>query len=319
MAELYRVLVKKLGSKERTAKVYAATIRRVHREVYKKELEDETLAFVRRAKTLNFVKKIVNLTRRKNAATALLMGLKAVEAPAKLIGKYRAVMMAADADYQKFLMSGQRKRPYANAEAAWKLIVELHKKVNREIEGRRLWDLGAHVSATEYRILMAWIYLKWLAHMPPRRLVYADTRLVSKAVYEASDKSQNYVVMKPRKWVWKLHRYKQAGKTGPQTLDIPGPLKAALNRMKPIILAKIDKGFIFQNNKFQNLSRSQFSTFVKWVFKRYAGKNWTQNTIRSIKVSSVWMPGENPLTLAKQMGHTVETAILHYRANKPGE
>ena len=316
MSGLYKVFTKNLGSKERTAKVYAATVRRVHREVYKKELDDETMAFAKRAKTLNYVKKIVNLTRRKNAATALLMGLKAVNKNEKYVGKYRAVMMAADADYQKFLLSGQRKRPYKDAEKAWAIVSNLHKKVNKEIEARRLWDLGSHVTAAEYRILMAWIYLKWLAHMPPRRLVYADTRLVTKAVYEASAKDDNYVVMKPRKWVWRLHRYKQAGKSGPQTLDIPGPLKAALNKMRPIIQAKNDKGFIFQNNKFQSLSRSQFSTFVKWVFMRYAGKKWSQNTIRSIKVSSVWVPSaENPLRLAKQMGHTMETAMLHYRAS----
>ena len=49
---------------------------------------------------------------------------------------------------------------------------------------------------------------------------------------------------------------------------------------------------------------------------RYAGKKWSQNTIRSIKVSSVWVPSaENPLRLAKQMGHTMETAVLHYRAS----
>ena len=316
MSELYKVFMAKVGSKERTAKVYAATVRRIHRELYKKELDDKTLAFVKRAKTLNYVKKIVNLTRRKNAATALLMALKAVGESEKLVQKYRTVMMAADADYQKFLLSGQRKRPYANAEKAWGIVVNLHKKVNKEIEARRLWDLGPSVSPAEYRVLMAWIYLKWLAHMPPRRLVYADTRLVTKDVYEKSAQDENYVVMKPRKWVWKLHRYKQAGKSGTQTLDIPGPLKAALNKMRPIIQAKNDKGFIFQNNKFSGLSRSQFSTFVKWVFARYAGKKWSQNTIRSIKVSSVWVPSaENPLTLAKQMGHTMETAMLHYRAS----
>ena len=76
--QLYKVLSESLNSKERTAKVYAASIRRIHREVFKKELDDMSLKFIPKTKTLNFLKKIVNLTRRKNAATALLMGLKAV-------------------------------------------------------------------------------------------------------------------------------------------------------------------------------------------------------------------------------------------------
>ena len=56
MGDLYKVFMKKVGSKERTAKVYAATVRRIHRELYKKELADETMAFAKRAKTLNYVK-----------------------------------------------------------------------------------------------------------------------------------------------------------------------------------------------------------------------------------------------------------------------
>ena len=104
-AGLFRVLVDGANNKEKTAKVYAASIRRIHREVYKTELDDMSVKFIPKAKTLNYVKKIVNLTRRKNAATALLMGLKAVKGPEKWVEKYRKVMMAADRDYQKSLPS----------------------------------------------------------------------------------------------------------------------------------------------------------------------------------------------------------------------
>ena len=314
MAELFRVIVDALNSKERTAKVYAASIRRIHRELYKKELEDKEFKFLRQRKTYNYVSKIVNLTRRKNAATAILIGLKATKAPIKLMEKFRTIMMQADKDYQHFLVSGKRKRPFEDAEKAWALVTSLHKKVNQEIVGRRLWDIGSHVTATEYRVLQAWLYLKWLAAMPPRRLEYANTRLVTRSEYNASDKSGNYIVMGKRKWTWNLHKYKTYDRYGVQILPVPGSLKAAFNRFKPIIDAKDDKGHIFLNNKFNKLSPSQFSTFVKWVFKKYAGKPWTQNTIRSIKVSSVWAPNvENPIALATQMGHDIKTAILHYK------
>ena len=103
--ELYRVLVAGNNNKERTAKVYAATLRRIHKEVYKKPLDDEDLPFLRTAKVLNFVKKIVNLTRRKNAATAVVQGLKATKGPAKTIAKFREIMMQSDKDYQALLVS----------------------------------------------------------------------------------------------------------------------------------------------------------------------------------------------------------------------
>ncbi len=64
--KLFTVIVDALGNKERSAKVYAQ-IKRVFRQVYKKDLTDPKLAFLRSTKTVNFVKKIVNLTARKNA------------------------------------------------------------------------------------------------------------------------------------------------------------------------------------------------------------------------------------------------------------
>ena len=313
--KLYQVFVDGVSSKERTAKVYAATLRRIHREVFKKELTDFGLKFARKAKVLNYVKKIVNLTRRKNAATAVVMGLRATGAPDKTVVKFRTIMLDADKDYQKFLVSGKRKRPFEKAEEAWSLVVSLHKKVAKEIEARSLWSVGSKVTAAEYRVLMAWIYLKWLAALPPRRLEYTETQLITKKAFDALEtKDGNYVVMGKRKWTWSLYKFKTVEKYGPAIIPIPGPLKAALNKLRPIIEAKSDKGFVFQNNKFRALSRSQFSTFVKWVFKKYADKKWTQNTIRSIKVSSVWKPSmENPLKLAEDMGHSVETALLHYK------
>ena len=51
MAELFRVIVDALNSKERTAKVYAASIRRIHRELYKKELEDKEFKFLAKRTT----------------------------------------------------------------------------------------------------------------------------------------------------------------------------------------------------------------------------------------------------------------------------
>ena len=51
--ELYQVISRSLNSKERTAKVYAASIRRVHREVYKTELEDLFMKFIEKAKTFS--------------------------------------------------------------------------------------------------------------------------------------------------------------------------------------------------------------------------------------------------------------------------
>ena len=282
--------------------------------MYGKELENSDLKFIKSIKTYNYVKKIVNLTRRKNAATGLLMGAKAIGAPASVQERFRKVMLDADESYQKFLLSGQRKRPFKDAEQSWKLITQLHKKPHKEIEARSLWDVGSRVTPAEYRVIMAWIYLKFLSTgVAPRRLEYTDMRLIAKKDFDALDtKKDNYIVMSKRSWRIHFFTFKTVAKFGPQILTVPGPLKAALNKVRPIAFAKNAKGFIFLTNKWKRMSRSQFSAMIKWVFKTYAKKSWTQNTVRSIKVSSVFS-GENPLKLATEMGHGIETQLLHYR------
>ena len=313
--KLFHVLVEALNSKERTAKVYSSTLRRVYRDVYGKELEVNDLNFIDSVKVFNYLKKIVNLTKQKNTATALLMFSKAKKSSEKIQNKFRKVMMDADKNYQSFLASGKRKRPFENAEKTWEMVTELYKKPKKEIEARSLFELGSQVSPLEYKILIAWVYLKFIAHLPPRRLEYTDTRVISKKDFENIEKKEdNYIVMGNRQWKWHLFKFKTVDKFGPQILKIPGPLKKALNKMKPIIFSKNANGFIFLTNKWKPMTRSQFSAFVKWVFKTYSGKNWSQNTIRSIKVSSIWSPDKNPLKLAKEMGHSIQTAVLHYKA-----
>ena len=80
-----------------------------------------------------------------------------------------------------------------------------------------------------------------------------------------------------------------------------------------IVFGKHAKGFLFLTKRWKPMSHAQFSLFVKWVFQTYANKNWSQNTIRSIKVSSTWSPGVNPIKLAEEMGHSLKTAVLHYK------
>ena len=56
--------------------------------------------------------------------------------------------------------------------------------MGKEIDARRLWELGESVNPSEYKILMAWVYLKWISTMAPRRLEYSNTQMVTKQEYE---------------------------------------------------------------------------------------------------------------------------------------
>ena len=68
------------------------------------------------------------------------------------------------------------------------------------------------------------------------------------------------------------------------------------------------------------MSRNAFSLFVSQTMKTFSGKRWTQNTIRAIKVSSVWKDSIKTieaLKVSEEMAHDPRTALVYYRDNAP--
>ena len=93
-------------------------------------------------------------------------------------------------------------------------------------------------------------------------------------------------------------------------------LKQYLMKLRPIAKAKNNDEFIFLNSRWKKMSRDTFGKFVVSNFTTYIGKRFSQNTVRSIKVSSVWKDSVktlDALRLAESMAHDPRTAMLHYR------
>ena len=324
--KLTKRLSEKLKVKHNTGRVYASLIKQMWLRTSKEATHDnlpEDLGFLKSSKTKAYVKGIVNLTRRKNHANAAVAGLKLVGDEVNRAA-YREIMMSASEDYQKFLSSGKRRRNFKNAEASWNLIINAHKKVARVLNIEGIWREGEHVNHTQYKKLMAWLYFKWLADTSPRRLEYVDTRYISGAEFNQLPekiKDEHNWVIEGKKWTWEVRKYKTRRTYGPMSFPIGRSLKAALRKVKPIAAAKNNDGFIFLNTKWKPLGRNTFSTMVKTWFKTYLGKAWTQNTVRSIRVSALYRDAPKSiemLKLAKDMGHDVSTALKVYRQEENG-
>lgn len=323
---LTKRLSEKLKVKHNTGRVYASLIKQLWIRSSKTATHDnlpEDLGFLKQAKTKAYVKGIVNLTRRKNHANAAVAGLKLVGDEVHR-GAYREIMMSASEDYQKFLSSGKRQRNFKNAEASWNLIINAHKKVARVLNLEGIWREGEHVNHTQYKKIMAWIYFKWLADMNPRRLEYVDTRFIQPREYKAlpEDVKDKYNwIVEDKKWTWEIRNYKTRSTYGAVSFPIGRCLKAALRKVKPIAAAKNNDGFVFLNSRWKPLGRNTFSTMVKAWFKTYLGKAWTQNTVRSIRISALYKDAPKSiemLKLAKEMGHNVGVALTHYRQEENG-
>ena len=132
---------------------------------------------------------------------------------------------------------------------------------------------------------------------------------------DAQKDESNWVLM-DKKWTWEVRVYKTRSTYGAVSIPIGRSLKAALRKLQPIAASKNIEGYIFLNSKWRQLGRNSLSTLIKTWFKTYLGKSWTQNTVRSIRVSALYKDAPKTiemLRLAKEMGHDVSTALAHYR------
>lgn len=309
--DLIDTFEKKLNVKRSTARVYASQIVTLAK-IVKIPFDLKDLTWLKKGKVLRFVGNINNLTRRKNTASAIVAGLK-VLGEKKIIEDYREILMRADKDHTAFLASGKRKRPFKNADAQWTMLRKLWKKVASIVSAKKLWERGESVTQKEYRTLMQLVYLKFVSDMPIRRLEYAETRFATEAEI---DDSSNMIIMKRGPWRWRLSNYKTFKNFGTQEYKITPGLKKLLQKLRPIANAKNNDGYIFLNTRWKPMTRDLFSKFVATIFRTYANKKWTQNTIRSIKVSSVWKDSVktiDALRIAEEMGHDPRTAMVHYR------
>ena len=310
--KLTKKLEEALKVKHATARVYASSIRQLA-TLMKIDFKDTDIEWLTKRRVVNFLNNVVNLTRRKNLASGAVAGLKLL-GNQKIIGDYREILMQADKDHKSFLMSGKRKKRFKNADKQWTMLRKLWKKVSAIVNAKRLWSKGESVTSAEYRLILQLVYLKFIADMPVRRLEYAETKFATQP-----DKVSNLIITGKGPWRWRLSNYKTFKNYGTQEYKLTSGLKKILQKVKPIAKAKNNDGYIFLNTRWNPMTRGTFSTFVINTLKIYTGKKWSQNTIRGIKVSSVWKDSIKTieaLKVSEEMGHDPRTALVYYRDNE---
>ena len=303
-----------LKVKHTTARVYASSIRQLA-TLLKIKFTGADVSWLTKRKVVNHLNNVVNLTRKKNLASGAVAGLKLL-GNQKIISDYREILMRADKDHKSFLMSGKRKKRFKNADKQWKMIRQLWKKASLIVNAKRLWSQGESIAAKDYKILMQLVYLKFLSDMPVRRLEYSDTKFATEP-----DKMSNLIITRAKgTWRWRLNNYKTHKNFGTQEYKLTPGLKKILQKIRPIAKAKDNDGYIFLNTRWKPMSRNAFSLFVSQTMKTFSGKRWTQNTIRAIKVSSVWKDSIKTieaLKVSEEMAHDPRTALVYYRDNAP--
>ena len=315
---LIDALEDKLKLKRQSARAYASQIRKLHTVM--KIPGSLSFAFLDTDKAVKQVSDIINVGQRKNMASASLAGTRAADMSQKRQNEYRAVMMEADKGYKQWISSGTRNKGFSgDAEKLWTLIKLLHRKVGRVISAKNLFRRASH-TFSDLVILQQFVYLKMLHFYEPRRLEYSSLRFltpVQLAVFSAPEqKKMNYILTTRGKWKIVYNSYKTSRSYGTQSYDIPPGFKTTLRKIQAIFAKRVPSGWLFFARNGKPLGHSAFSKWVKDLFKTYVGKPWTQNVVRSIRVSALFRdapPAKVLLAAQAGMGSNMATLNLNYR------
>ena len=316
--QLIETLQSKLKIKRPSARSYASLIRRLHTDL--KQAGSLSLDFLNRDATVKHVAAIDNVGRRKNQSVAALAGARAAGHPQKRQNEYRSIMLSADSDYKKWASSGTRQKGFSgDAAKLWKIIQALHKKVSRVVTAKNLFKRKSH-TYEDLVVLQQLVYAKLLSNFEPRRLELSSLRFIKPeqlALFTPAEaKHLNYILMTPKKWNLIYNKYKTASSYGPQAYKIPPGLKTTLKKIHAIFSRRVPEGWLFFTRSNRPMSNSSFSKFVKTVFQTYMGKPYTQNVVRSIRVSALFKnaPSTQSLLNAQSgMGSNLSTLAINYR------
>jgi len=315
---LIETLQTKLKIKRPSARSYASLIRRLHVDL--KQTGPLSMEFLNRDATVKHVAAIDNVGRRKNQSVAALAGTRAADHPLKRQNEYRSIMLSADADYKRWASSGTRQKGFSgDAAKLWQSVRNLHKKIGRIVTAKNLFKRKEH-TYEDLVVLQQFVYAKLLSGFEPRRLELSSLRFLTPdqlGLFTATEKKlMNYILMTPKRWQLVYNHYKTSRSYGSQTYSVPPGLKTTLKKIQAVFAKRVPEGWIFFNRNNRPMSHSSFSKFIKTVFSTYMGKPYTQNVIRSIRVSSLFKDAPSTKALLEAqagMGSNLATLALNYR------
>ena len=312
------LLERKLGVKRQSARSYASQLRKLF-NMGKHEGELRIPMFLDSDKTVRTVRSIVNVGQRKNMAVAALSGSRAADLSQKRKDQYRKIMLSADQDYKNWAKSGVRNKGFTgSAEQHWKAIMTLHKKIGKVVSTLQLYK-RAELTHEEVVILQELVYARLLYHYEPRRLEAATLRFISPeqlTQLTTEDEEELNYILTGKKWTIVWNKYKTRKTYGRQEYPIPPGFKTVLRKIKNSLYEANPTGLIFFNRSGRQMGFSQFSQFIKRIFMKYLNKKWTQNTVRSIRISTLFKdaPSTRALLNAQEgMGSAITTQLMHYR------
>ena len=207
-------------------------------------------------------------------------------------------------------------------ESNWSTMIELHKvreTLLKHIKAKG-YDLKKDKgieNKKDFFLIQKYLIASLYTLLPPRRLIYADMKIVNKKEFDALSEKQKeenaYLVNvnKSRKYFYYGKESDKSSTEEPVKIDVPKSLLNILNFW--IAINKTDH--LLLNQQGEKLTKNNLSKEVRGIFSS-TKKNISVNLIRKIYVSERFSQvNKDKKEIAEQMNHSVAVSNQFYQKN----
>jgi hypothetical protein len=252
-------------------------------------------------------------TKKNKLATILVLLRLNEEKNEKLIEKYLDYLTTISTEYYKEIEKNKKTLKQSENWISGKDLSKIFNHYSREIREEGLNKASKKVlDKREKELLQKYLVVALYTTIPPRRNVYADTKIISEPAFKKLSQEDrddnNYLVVKSRnKKYFNFGDYKTKRKYGTQTLEIPSKLNSILN----IYLKYNDTGdWLLKNKSGGKLSRNGLTKFITKSFNigKGRGKKIGSSLLRHIYITeNIDLKAYRKMKeTAEKMGHSVK-------------
>lgn len=229
----------------------------------------------------------------------------------ELYKKYNNKLHSISKEYYKRIENNKKTQRESNN---WVDLKDLMKVLNYHI--RQIKKENIHkrddkqLNKKQKRILQDYLITSLYLLQPPRRNVYANTKVISEKDFnklsENEKNNNNYLVIVSRnKKYFYFANYKTKWKYGSQKVEVSKKLNSVINLWRHY---NNDKEYLLYNSKGQKLTTNSLTKYLQKIFKITGKENISSSMLRHIYISSQ-VDNESykkMKALSQKMGHSVQ-------------
>ncbi len=315
MEKLEQAIKSQRNISARSLSTYLRNLRLLNKKLTKNiNVSFENLDFLKDFKTVKNELEQKTPSTRKNVLASILVGLKALKYPEKVIEKYSKYLFDVALDYDNKMK--EQKKNFKQSEN-WTTMKGLQDVLNYYASKlrRKGYIKKTKLTTKEKDNLQRYLVLSLYLidpKNPPRRLDYADMKIIRSDENVPNNKLNYLKIYSRNKKEFIFNKYKTSKKYGKQII----PLSSKLNSVVNLYLKfNPDSEYLLQNARGSKMSENSLGKYITKIFQDRIGKKISANMIRHIFLSEEYkdVPKLKELeSMSEKMGHSVSEAMKTY-------